>query len=121
MLSSDDNHASILARLVEIIEQRNRERPVDSYVARLLDQGHALISAKVIEEAYELIEACGDDDSSNRVHEAADLMFHLLVLLSHAEVAWPDVERELARRFGVSGLFEKRQRPKDAKSPEDLP
>ena len=45
-----------------------------------------------------------------RVHEAADLMYHLMVLLVFKDVAWSDVEKELAGRFGICGLDEKESR-----------
>ncbi len=107
---------SIVARLAAVIESRKRDRPAGSYTVELLDAGHATISAKVIEEAYELISAVGDGDTPDRsavTHEAADVMYHLLVFLAACDCRWSDVERELAQRFGVSGLAEKASRPQE--------
>ena len=100
----------ILERLAAVIEQRQRERPEDSYVARLLAGGHAAISSKVREESEEFIEAAAADDPDHTAHEAADLLFHTLVLLAHAGVAPGAVYQELERRFGTGGLEEKRER-----------
>ena len=104
-------------RLAAVIDQRRRERPGNSYTVELLDGGPAVLSAKIVEEAYELVSAAAEstDDVPSRLaitHEAADLVFHLLVFLAANEVAWPDVERELTQRFGSSGLVEKAQRPR---------
>ena len=103
---------SILHQLAEVIEQRKSVHPSGSYTAELFAQGHHAIAAKVIEEAYELVSACGEEmpNYPDVVHEAADVMYHLMVLLSSTDVAWSDVERELIQRFGTSGLVEKARR-----------
>lgn len=104
----------ILAKLMATIEDRARHRPAGSYTTQLLGGGVDAIGAKLIEEATELVEAAAISDDTARtpgvVHEAADLVYHLLVLLAHAGVTLADVEAELARRFGTSGLEEKRSR-----------
>ena len=78
----------------------------------LLDGGLDRIGMKVREEAGELLRAArlADEDPQAVVHEAADLVYHLLVLLVYCEVPLADVEAELARRFGTSGLAEKASR-----------
>ena len=53
---------------------------------------------------------CSSDLEAHLVHEAADLVFHLLVMLGYRDIEWPAVETELARRFGVSGIEEKASR-----------
>lgn len=101
---------SALARLAALVEHRQQERPVGSYTVELFDGGHTVMSSKIIEEAYELIEAAGGDEPVDRMaitHEAADLVYHLLVLLASVGVSWQFVERELMERFGTSGLAEK--------------
>lgn len=110
-----DTTPSVLSRLMAVIEQRCRDRPAASYTVELLEGGAPVLSAKLIEEAYELVAAAAESegDLPSRMaitHEAADVVFHLLVFLAANEVAWPDVERELQQRFGVSGLVEKNQR-----------
>ena len=67
-----------------------------------------------MEEAAEAVEAAGepgDDGRAHLVREAADLVFHTLVLLAHRRVAWGEVEAELGRRFGIGGFEEKAARP----------
>jgi phosphoribosyl-ATP pyrophosphohydrolase len=105
---------SILDALMRVIAER-KSRPAGgrSYVRTLLDGGTAAIGAKVREEAAELVAAAdepGDAGRAHLVHEAADLVFHALVLLGHRDISWAEVESELARRFGVSGLDEKAAR-----------
>lgn len=84
-----------------------------SYTARLLAGGVEQIGAKVIEEAAEVVEAAGEPGDAGRAHtiaEAGDVVYHLLVLLAARDIRLADVERELARRFGMSGLEEKASR-----------
>lgn len=110
-----NDSTSVLQQLATVIESRKRLRPAGSYTVELLTGGHSLMSAKVIEEAYELVAAAGEDADGNPgqiAHEAADLVYHVLVLLTNADVPWADVERELQTRFGISGLEERSQRPK---------
>jgi phosphoribosyl-ATP pyrophosphohydrolase len=73
----------------------------------------AVIGGKIVEEADEVVEAAHEEGEAGRAHlirESADLVFHLLVLLGVREVAWSDVESELTRRFGISGIDEKESR-----------
>jgi len=100
----------ILERLGSVIEQRHRERPDGSYVVELLDGGHGAIAAKLREESEELIAAAEAGDAAHTAREAADLLFHALVLLEQAGVAPAAVWEELERRFGTGGLEEKASR-----------
>lgn len=102
--------ADVWRQLEAVIVERIRRRSAGSYVTELVEGGHAAMASKVVEEAYELVEACGGDESAQQIHEAADLVFHLLVLLAANDVRWQDVEAELSRRFGISGLSEKAAR-----------
>ena len=107
---------NVLYELMAVIRRRRDEPSANSYTCRLLKGGVPKIGGKVTEEAAETIEAAGEPGDAGREHlvrEAADLVYHLLVLLAsrHAELA--DVEAELARRFGISGLEEKAARGKD--------
>ena len=105
---------SILDDLMGVIEQRRTAPPGErSYVRSLLDGGVAKIGSKVMEEAAEAVEAAGEPGDEGRAHlvrETADLLFHSLVLLGLRDIKWHEVEAELRRRFGVSGLDEKRSR-----------
>ncbi|WP_380787806.1 phosphoribosyl-ATP diphosphatase [Sphingomonas sp. R86521] len=100
----------VLDRLEATIRTR-RDAPADtSYTASLFAKGRAKIAQKLGEEAVEtVIAACSGDDASI-VPEAADLMFHLAVLLADAGLSLDDVRAELARREGVSGHDEKASR-----------
>ncbi|MFW6155319.1 MAG: phosphoribosyl-ATP diphosphatase [Planctomycetota bacterium] len=100
----------VFARLAGVIEQRKAASPTSSYVAALMAGGVERIGGKVREEAAELCEAAAGADRSAIVHEAADLAFHVLVLLGHRDVSWGEIEAELQRRFGTSGLMEKAAR-----------
>jgi phosphoribosyl-ATP pyrophosphohydrolase/phosphoribosyl-AMP cyclohydrolase len=81
-----------------------------SYTKTLLDAGSAKIGAKLEEEAGELARAVASETDARVVSEAADLMYHMLVGLLSRGVKLRDVEAELARRFGTSGLSEKAAR-----------
>ena len=99
--------SDVIERLERVIEGRIRERPAGSYVVRLLDGGEPAIAAKIREEAGELCAAAGAADSA---HEAADVLFHVLVLLGVRGVPFGAVCGELERRFGTGGLAEKASR-----------
>ncbi len=104
---------SIFLRLMQVIESRKRTRTENSYTRTLLDGGVDAIGTKLCEEAGEVVDAArleGDDGHEALVHEAADLVYHLFVMLAYGGVALADVERELERRFGASGLIEKARR-----------
>lgn len=100
----------ILARLEATIRERRRADPASSYVARLTAAGRPKIAQKVGEEAVETVIAALAEPEKLTA-EAADLLFHLLVLLADADLSLADVTAELARREGLSGLDEKASRP----------
>ncbi len=103
-----------LDQLEETIRQRQLAGEADkSYTAKLLAGGVAKIGPKVTEEAAEVVEAAAEPDEAGREHtvrEAADVIYHLMVLLAVRGVKLDEVEAELARRFGMSGLEEKASR-----------
>ena len=105
-----DPPALVVARVAEVIAKRRRERPEKSYVVSLLDKGWPKINAKISEEAGELVEALPQSDAAHTAHEAADLIFHVLVGLEAAGVPPESVFAELQRRFGMSGIDEKASR-----------
>jgi phosphoribosyl-ATP pyrophosphohydrolase len=99
---------------MEVLEQRKVNPPPNSYTARLYAGGVNKISSKIREEADELIEAASEPGESGRRHmiyEASDVFYHLLVMLAHQGIKLDEVEAEIARRFGQSGLDEKASRP----------
>jgi phosphoribosyl-AMP cyclohydrolase / phosphoribosyl-ATP pyrophosphohydrolase len=107
-----DPPALVLARVADVIAERRRARPEKSYVVSLLDAGLPKINGKIAEEARELIEALPENDAPHTAHEAADLIFHLLVGLESAGVPVDAVFAELRKRFGISGIDEKASRHK---------
>ena len=100
----------VLESLEQVIAARKASDPERSYTARLLAGGPSLAGGKVTEEAGELVEAAADESDERVVSEAADLLYHTLVLLACRDLPLRLVEDELARRFGVSGLAEKAAR-----------
>src|SRR5947209_1704997 len=93
-----------------IAERRSRPAGSRSYVKSLAEGGVPKIGAKITEEAAEVVAAAAEPDDEGRahlVHEVADLVFHTLVLLGHKSIAWGEIEAELDRRFGTSGIDEK--------------
>lgn len=104
---------STLARLMTTIETRRDEPSESSYTCKLLAAGTSKIGKKLVEEAAEAWEAAAETDRDGvdpLVYEAGDVLYHLLVLLASRGVSLAQVEAELARRFGVSGLDEKAAR-----------
>jgi phosphoribosyl-ATP pyrophosphohydrolase/phosphoribosyl-AMP cyclohydrolase len=109
----DEAHAHgqpLLPRLWAELNLRQQQSPKGSYTRRLLDLGRAEIARKIREEADELGRALESEADARVVSEAADEIYHLLVGLLARGIALRDVEAELARRFGISGLAEKASR-----------
>ena len=99
-----------LARLEATIASRRAADPDSSYVAKLNARGLNKIAQKLGEEATETVIAALVEDRAALVGEAADLVFHLMVLLSAKDVPLAEVLAELDRREGVSGIAEKASR-----------
>jgi len=99
-----------LNRLETVIAERRGASADSSYVASLFAKGREKIAQKVGEEATETVIASLSGDSAKLTAEAADLLFHLLVLLAEGGVSVDDVFAELDRRDGVSGIAEKASR-----------
>ncbi|MDF2640095.1 MAG: phosphoribosyl-ATP diphosphatase [Novosphingobium lindaniclasticum] len=102
-----------LARLEATIATRRAADPESSYVAKLHAKGLGKIAQKLGEEATETVIAALTEDDRALTGEAADLIFHLMVLLGARDVPFAAVLAELDRREGVSGIAEKAARPKD--------
>ncbi len=101
---------SALARLSQTIQARKAADPDSSWTARLLAQGPAKCAEKFGEEAIEAIIEAARGDRARLTSEAADVLYHLLVMLAAQDLTLADVEAELARREGVSGIDEKAAR-----------
>ena len=101
-MTLEDLFASIAARATA--------DPETSWTAKLLAKGPEKCAEKFGEEAIEAIIEAVKDDKTQLTSEAADVLFHLLVMLKSRDVALSDVMDELARRQGQSGLSEKAAR-----------
>lgn len=102
--------SEILERLEASIMQRRGASPDSSYVASLFAKGREKIAQKVGEEATETVIAALSGDPAKLTSEAADLLFHLMILLAEGGLSVSDVLAELHRREGLSGLEEKAAR-----------
>ncbi|WP_372801146.1 phosphoribosyl-ATP diphosphatase [Paracoccus seriniphilus] len=99
-----------LMRLAATIEARKTADPDGSWTARLLAKGPEKCAEKFGEEAVEAIIEAVKGDRARLTSEAADVMFHLLVMLAARDVTLQDVADELERREGISGIAEKAAR-----------
>ena len=102
-----------LNRLEATIAARRNADPSASYVAKLHAGGLPKIAQKLGEEAVETVIAALSGDRAELVGEAADLLFHLTVLLDAKNVPLAEVFAELDRREGTSGIAEKAARKAD--------
>jgi phosphoribosyl-ATP pyrophosphohydrolase len=96
-----------LARLAATIAARKGADPDSSWTAKLLAKGPEKCAEKFGEEAIEAIIEAVKGDRARLTAEAADVLYHLLVMLAARDITLADVEQELARREGQSGLAEK--------------
>ncbi len=103
--------AFTLSDLERIVAERAAAPPDASYTAKLIAAGPARSAKKLGEEAVETVIAAVEGDRAALVAEAADLLYHLLVVLRGRGVGLDDVMAELARRTAQSGLAEKASRP----------
>jgi phosphoribosyl-ATP pyrophosphohydrolase len=104
-----------LERLAATIKARRSDSASTSYTRQLLDAGTEKCAKKFGEEAVETVIAAVSQDGTALTNEAADLLYHLLVLLEARGVALGDVLGVLDSRMGTSGLVEKASRPKVSK------
>lgn len=99
-----------LDNLAALIAARATADPESSWTAKLLSKGPEKCAEKFGEEAVEAIIEAVKGDRAALTSEAADVLFHLLVMLQSREVPLSDVMDELARRQGTSGIAEKAAR-----------
>jgi len=99
-----------LERLAATIEARKGADPDSSWTARLLAKGPEKCAEKFGEEAVEAIIEAVKNDRAKLTAEAADVLYHLLVMLAARDVTLADVLAELERREGTSGIAEKASR-----------
>jgi phosphoribosyl-ATP pyrophosphohydrolase len=96
--------------LATLIASRKDADPDSSWTAKLLSQGPEKCAAKFGEEAIEAIIEAVKGDQARLTSEAADVLYHLLVMLTASGVSLDDVLAELAKRQGTSGIAEKASR-----------
>ena len=101
---------SILNDLAATIAARKGDDPDSSWTAKLLSKGPEKCAEKFGEEAIEAIIEAVKGDKAGLTAEAADVLYHLLVMLAARDVELDDVLAELARRQGTSGIAEKAAR-----------
>jgi phosphoribosyl-ATP pyrophosphohydrolase len=99
-MSDEADHEEILDELFAVIEDRKETLPEDSYTASLFthEKGENAVLEKLGEETTELLLAAKDDDNDELAHEAADIVYHMLVLLSMKEMELEELREELAQR-----------------------
>ncbi len=105
---------SVIDKVYHVVLERKKADPESSYVASLFAKGENSILKKVVEEAGEFCFAVKDDDEKEIVYEAADLAFHVLVALGEKNIDPDRIKQELERRFGLSGIEEKKMRKANA-------
>jgi phosphoribosyl-ATP pyrophosphohydrolase len=101
---------SALDRLARTIEARKTADPDSSWTAKLLAKGPEKCAEKFGEEAIEAIIEATKGDRARLTAEAADVLYHLLVMLASRDITLADVQAELEAREGRSGLEEKAAR-----------
>ena len=99
-----------LEELARVVETRAKADPETSWTAKLLAKGPEKCAEKFGEEAVEAIIEAARGDRERLTSEAADVLFHLLVMLRARDVPLSDVMAELDRRQGTSGIAEKAAR-----------
>jgi phosphoribosyl-ATP pyrophosphohydrolase len=101
-----------LADLERRVAERAQASAAGSYTRALIDKGVAHCAKKMGEEAFETAIAAVQEDKGRLVSEAADLIYHLMVLMQTRGVMLAEIEAELARRTAQSGHAEKASRPR---------
>ena len=101
---------SALARLAATIAARKGADPDSSWTAKLLAKGPEKCAEKFGEEAIEAVIEAVKGDHARLTSEAADVIYHLLVMCAARGVTLADIEAELSRRDGMSGIAEKASR-----------
>ena len=117
-MSDQASDASVIARVFDVIESRRGGDAKKSHTAKLFAKGSQKIAQKVGEEAVETVIAAIAGDRRGVISGSSDLLFHLMVLWADCAIVPEEIYAELARREGMSGLIEKKQRRKFKKNME---
>ncbi len=105
-----DMYKDIVDLLYHTIQEKKEADPTTSWTAKLFSKGENTILKKVAEEAAEFCLAVKDKDKEQIIYECADLVYHSLVALALENISPELIRQELKRRFGISGIEEKRSR-----------
>ena len=100
----------VIDELYHTLLERKNADPETSWTAKLFAKGENTILKKIVEEAGEFCFAVKDDDHEEMVYEAADMVYHTMVALALKNISPDRVKQELARRFNMSGIAEKKSR-----------
>lgn len=103
-------YKDIIDLLYHTILEKKDLNPSESWTATLFKKGENSILKKVIEESGEFCFAIKDKNKDEIIYECADLVYHLLVALAYKNISPELVKNELKRRFGISGIEEKKSR-----------
>ena len=104
-----------LLKLIKVIKKNKNKNPKISYTASLMKKGKNFCIKKFMEEAKELAVSGKYSNKKNIIHEAADLLYHFLVLLEFKKISISSVMGELKRRQKISGIQEKKNRKKNVR------
>jgi phosphoribosyl-ATP pyrophosphohydrolase len=104
---------AVFAAVAGTVDERKRTMPEKSYVATLLRKGTDTICCKIAEEAGEVIKAAREQSTDHLTKELCDLFFHSMVLMADKGITFAQIEAELGKRHGISGLDEKAARKKN--------
>ncbi|MFZ9458237.1 MAG: phosphoribosyl-ATP diphosphatase [Candidatus Fonsibacter ubiquis] len=104
-----------LEQLIQKIKKQRNKDPKISYTASLMKKGNKFCIKKFMEEAKELAASAKYSNKKNITHEAADLLYHFLVLLEFKKISMASVMKELKRRQKISGIQEKKNRKKNVR------
>ncbi len=106
----EEMYQDIVDLLYHVIQEKKEADPNTSWTAKLFSKGENTILKKVAEEAAEFCFAVKDKNKNEIIYECADLVYHTLVALAYSDVSPERIKDELRRRFGTSGIEEKRSR-----------
>jgi len=101
--------------LIKTIKINKKKNPKTSYTASLMKKGKIFCIKKFTEEAKELAISAKYSNKKNIIHEAADLLYHFLVLLEFKKISMTSVMKELKKRQKISGIQEKKNRKKNVR------
>ena len=104
-----------LEQLTKKIKKQKNKNPNISYTASLFKKGKNFCIKKFMEESRELAASAKYSNKKNIIHEAADLLYHFLVLLEFKKISMTSVMNELKRRQKISGIQEKKNRKKNVR------